>query len=165
MLIIVGVYCRQAPNSPAWNASNARRDGPGAGHLFRHCKKWKNEQRELWKVVGQETGWKAGRCRHVQILELFSLEMCDQAVMDLLAATEVGKFPRHRAEQSICGSLSFRFVSFRFILAQVRSVVCHCFICRRGKGRRREAKKGRRRGAPPPSRLSGGRGEFGTAIL
>jgi hypothetical protein len=34
------------------------------------------------------------RCQHVQISELFSLEMCDQAVMDFLAATEVGKFPR-----------------------------------------------------------------------
>jgi len=43
--------------------------------------------------VGKATGWKAGRCRHVQISELFSIEECDQAVMDFLAATEVGKFP------------------------------------------------------------------------
>jgi hypothetical protein len=34
------------------------------------------------------------QCRHVQISELFSLEMCDQAVIDFLAATDVGKFPR-----------------------------------------------------------------------
>jgi len=60
--------------------------------LFRHCKKSKSEQRELWKAVGRETGWKAGRCRHVQISELFSLERCDQEVMDFLAATGVGKF-------------------------------------------------------------------------
>jgi len=32
------------------------------------------------------------------ILQLFSLEMCDPAVMDFLAATKVKKFPR--AEQS-----------------------------------------------------------------
>jgi hypothetical protein len=38
-------------------------------------------------------GWKAARCRCVQISELFSIEECDQAVMDLLAATNVGKFP------------------------------------------------------------------------
>jgi hypothetical protein len=69
-------------------------------HLFRHCRKWKNEQWELWKAVGRETGWKAGRCRHVQISELFSLETCDQAVLDFLAATEVGKFPRRWAERS-----------------------------------------------------------------
>jgi hypothetical protein len=61
-------------------------------HLFRHCSRWKDQQKTLWKTVGQTTGWKAGRCRHVQISELFTIEECDQAVMDLLAATEVGKF-------------------------------------------------------------------------
>jgi hypothetical protein len=37
--------------------------------------------------------WKAGRSWHVQISELFSLEQCDQVVMDFLAATELGKIP------------------------------------------------------------------------
>jgi hypothetical protein len=31
----------------------------------------------------------------VETFELFSMEKCDQAVTDFLAATEVGKFP-HR---------------------------------------------------------------------
>jgi hypothetical protein len=62
-------------------------------HLFRHCSRWKDQQNTLWKTVGQTTGWKAGRCRHVQISELFTIEVCDQAVMDFLAATEVEKFP------------------------------------------------------------------------
>jgi len=44
---------------------------------------------------GREVGWKAGRCRHMQISELFYLAICDQAVIDLLAATEVRKFPCH----------------------------------------------------------------------
>jgi hypothetical protein len=43
---------------------------------------------------GKVTGWIAGRCRHVQISELFSIEEYDQAVMDILAATEVRKFLR-----------------------------------------------------------------------
>jgi hypothetical protein len=43
--------------------------------------------------VGKATGWKAGRCRHVQISELLSMEECDEVVMDILVATEVGKFP------------------------------------------------------------------------
>ena len=60
------------------------------GSTFRHCRQLKNEQRELWKAAGRATGWKAGRRRHVQISEL---EKCDQAGMDFLAATEVGKFP------------------------------------------------------------------------
>jgi hypothetical protein len=29
--------------------------------------------------------------------ELFSMEICDQAVMDFLAATDVGKFPHRQA--------------------------------------------------------------------
>ena len=62
-------------------------------HLFCHCSRWRDHQKELWKAVRKATGWKAGRCRHVQISELFSIEECDQAVMDFLAATEVGKFP------------------------------------------------------------------------
>jgi hypothetical protein len=31
-------------------------------------------------------GWKAGRCRLVKFSELLSMEKCDQAVMDFLAA-------------------------------------------------------------------------------
>jgi hypothetical protein len=62
-------------------------------HLFHHCSRWKDQQKTLWKTVGQATGWKAGRCWHVPISELFTIEECDQAVMDFLAATEVGKFP------------------------------------------------------------------------
>ena len=62
-------------------------------HIFHHCRRWRVHQRELWKAVRKATGWRVGRCRHVQISELFSIEECDQAVMDFLAATEVGKFP------------------------------------------------------------------------
>ena len=35
----------------------------------------------------------------MQISELFSMEICDQAVMDFLAATDVGKFPPRQAEE------------------------------------------------------------------
>ena len=62
-------------------------------HLFRHCSRWMDIQTELWEVVGRATGWKAGRCQHVQISELFSIEECNEAVMDFLVATEVRKFP------------------------------------------------------------------------
>jgi hypothetical protein len=62
-------------------------------HLFCHCSRWKDQQNSLLKTVGPATGWKAGRCRHVQISELFTIEECDQGVMDFLAATEVRKFP------------------------------------------------------------------------
>jgi hypothetical protein len=55
----------------------------------------------LRKTLGKATGWKASRCRHVQISELFSMEKCDQAVMDFLAATDIGKFPPKQTEE--CG--------------------------------------------------------------
>ena len=34
------------------------------------------------------------RYSHLQVSELFSMEKCNQAVIDFLAVTEVGKFPR-----------------------------------------------------------------------
>ena len=61
--------------------------------LFRHCSRWKDQQKEHWKAVGKAMGWNAGRCRHVQVSKLFSMEKCDQAVMDFLATTDDGKFP------------------------------------------------------------------------
>jgi len=61
--------------------------------LFPHCSRWRDQQRMLWKKVGKATGWRAGSCRHVNVSELLSIEKCDQAVMDFLAATGVGKFP------------------------------------------------------------------------
>jgi hypothetical protein len=37
----------------------------------------------------------------VQVSELFSMEKCDQAVMDFLAATDVGKFPPMQVEERV----------------------------------------------------------------
>jgi hypothetical protein len=68
-------------------------------HLFRHCNQWRDLQKELWKAVGEATGWKAGRCRLVQISELLSLDQCDQAVLDFLAAIEIGKSPPRQVEE------------------------------------------------------------------
>ena len=58
----------------------------------------KDQQKTLWKEVRKATGWRAGRCRHVQVSELLSMEKCDKAVMDFLVTTNVGKFPPKRAE-------------------------------------------------------------------
>jgi hypothetical protein len=88
--------------TPAVAQSSAKLSGGGGGkrifppqreHLFRHCSRWRDQQLAQWKAGGKATGWKAGRCRHVQISELISVEECNQAAMDFLAATEVGKFP------------------------------------------------------------------------
>ena len=51
------------------------------------------------KVVRKDAGWRTSRYRHVQMSELFPRETCDQAVMDVLVATDVGKFMPKRAEE------------------------------------------------------------------
>jgi hypothetical protein len=51
----------------------------------------------LGKTVEKATGWNVGRCRHQRMSELFSMEICDHAVMDFLPATDVGKFPGSQA--------------------------------------------------------------------
>jgi len=76
-----------------WWCGGGSRTAQTREHLFRHCSLWKEQQKTLWKEVGKATGWRAGRCRHVKVSELLSIEKCDQAVMDFMAATDVGKFP------------------------------------------------------------------------
>jgi hypothetical protein len=44
-------------------------------------------------VEGKETGWKTGKFRYMQISELYSTDECEQAAVDILAATGIGKFP------------------------------------------------------------------------
>ena len=68
-------------------------------HLFYHCSRWKVQQKVLWKAVGKATEWKAGRCRHVHVSELFSVKKCDQVVMVFMAATDIGKYPLKQAEE------------------------------------------------------------------
>jgi hypothetical protein len=55
----------------------------------------------LWKAVGKATGWKEGRCWHVQVSELFSMDKCNPAVIDFLVATDVGKFPPKQVEKQV----------------------------------------------------------------
>ena len=67
--------------------------GPMGEHHIWQCRRWRDQQTTLWRLVGKVTGWKAGRCTHLLISELCSIQECDRAVMDILACTEVGKFP------------------------------------------------------------------------
>jgi hypothetical protein len=68
-------------------------------NLFRHCSRWKDQLTTLWRRVGKATGCKAGRCQHVQMSEMFSTMICNQVVLDFLAATDVRKFPPRQAEE------------------------------------------------------------------
>ena len=66
---------------------------PTPEYIFRYFRRWRVYQKALWMAVGKAMGSNAGRCRHVQISELFSIAGCDQVVMNFLTDTEVGKFP------------------------------------------------------------------------
>jgi len=68
-------------------------------HHFRHCSRWQYKQKTLWREVGKAMGWRAGRCRHVQVSELLSMAKCDKAVMDFRIATDIRKFPPKHAEE------------------------------------------------------------------
>jgi len=93
----VGTYLKrfghQDNNKCRWCGGGGRTVAPTREHLFCHCSQWKDQQKTLWKKVGKATRWRAGRCRPVKVSELLSIEKCDQAVMDFLAATDVRKFP------------------------------------------------------------------------
>jgi len=92
----VGTYLKwfgHRDDDKCWWCGGGCRTAPTREHLFRHCSRWKDQQKTLWKEVGKATELRAGRCQHVKVSELLSIEKCDQAVMDFLAATDVGEFP------------------------------------------------------------------------
>jgi hypothetical protein len=84
-------------------------------HLFCHCSWWKDQQSMLWKAVGKAKGWKAGRCRHVQVSELISMKECDQAVVDFLEAFEGREVPAQVSGGSNGGISFFLSRFFRFL--------------------------------------------------
>jgi hypothetical protein len=92
----VGTYLKRfghRDDDKCWWCGGGSRTAQTWEHLFRHWSRWKDQQKTLWTEMGKATGWRAGRCQHVQVSELLSMEKCDKAVMDFLAATNVEKFP------------------------------------------------------------------------
>jgi len=100
---LVGTYPKwfghQDDDKCRWSSGGGRTVAPTRENLFRHCGGWGDQQKTLWNNVGKATGWRAGRCRHVQVSELLSMEKCDKAVMDFLIATDIRKFLPKRAEE------------------------------------------------------------------
>ena len=93
----VGTYLkrfRHQDNEKCWWWGGERRTvAQTREHLFCHCSQWRDQLKMRWKEMGRATGWRAGRCRHVQVSQLLSVQKCDKAVMDFLAATDIGRFP------------------------------------------------------------------------
>ena len=62
-------------------------------HLFKNCPQWKSQQKILWTTVLEEARMLSGPTRgrgRTKIAELFADERCSQAILDILATTDVG---------------------------------------------------------------------------
>jgi hypothetical protein len=136
-----------------WCGGGGRTTAQMREYLFCHCSRWKDQQKMLWKEVGKATGWGAGRCRHVQVSKLLSMQKCDDAVMDFLAATDVrSPHPKWPEESEPVGN-GQRSESRRALLDFIpfplyyisRLFFSDAFFCQMGT-------TGSRGGAPPSNR-------------
>ena len=90
-----------------WSLSNAVRPprrrqmlvvwrdcGPAAEAPLPPLQQMERPAEDTVENSGTDNRLESGRCRHIQISELFTIEEGNQAEMDFLATTEVGKSPR-----------------------------------------------------------------------
>ena len=68
--------------------------------MFKHCRKWKRQQKVLWAEVRKETG--KGKDSHA-IRDLFADERCTSAILDFLRTTEVGSRVGPRVKATVAG--------------------------------------------------------------
>jgi ribonuclease HI len=86
----------QAEDDKCWWCSSS---SPGAGpsqtreHLFKHCRRWKDQQATMWRAIGRATGRKR---TNTSMTQLFGDERCTAAILEFLATTEVGVRGRRR---------------------------------------------------------------------
>jgi hypothetical protein len=62
-------------------------------HLFKHCRRWKDQQATMWRAIGRATGRKR---TNTSMTQLFGDERCTTAILEFLATTEVGVRGRRR---------------------------------------------------------------------
>jgi hypothetical protein len=86
----------QAEDDKCWWCSSS---SPGAGpsqtreHLFKHCRRWKDQQTTMWRAIGKATGRKR---TNTSMTQLFGDERCTAAILEFLGTTEVGVRGRRR---------------------------------------------------------------------
>jgi hypothetical protein len=62
-------------------------------HLFKHCRRWKDQQATMWRAIGKATGRKR---TNTSMTQLFGDERCTAAILEFLGTTEVGARGRRR---------------------------------------------------------------------
>jgi len=68
--------------------------------LFKHCRKWEQQQKVLWVEVRKETG--KGKDSYA-IRDQLADEQYEGAILDFLRTTEVGSRTGPRAKATVAG--------------------------------------------------------------
>ena len=85
---LTGQYLQWTKNRPNARCEWCRYRCQTRDHLLKNCPEWKEQQKVLWRTVKKETGrWKS----RWKIRDLFADPRCSQAILDFLAATQVGR--------------------------------------------------------------------------
>jgi hypothetical protein len=85
----------QAADDKCWWCSSSDSSGPSQTreHLFKQCRRWKDQQATMWRAIGRATGRKRTNTAMTQI---FGDERCTAAILKFLGTTEVGVRGRRR---------------------------------------------------------------------
>ena len=63
-------------------------------HLFKWCKKWKQQQNDLWKKLGKKCKWKERM--KIPMSQVFDTDNAVKAVLKFLKETDVARVSRMR---------------------------------------------------------------------
>jgi len=95
---LTGNTSRGRRSSPPLSTGDAFTGPETLEHPFKCCPRWKRQQEILWAEVRRETGKGKGLFK---IRDHFADERCSQAILDLLATTDVGKLAPKPAEEDV----------------------------------------------------------------
>jgi len=78
-------WTKARPSAQCWWCQSPKQ---ARDHLFKECRRWREQQKTLWEEVRKET--KKGKSRW-KIQDLMADGRCSQAVLCILSTTDVGR--------------------------------------------------------------------------
>jgi hypothetical protein len=69
-------------------------------YLFKWCKKWTQQQDDMWKELMKKCKWKGGRAK-IPISQVFDTEDAVDAVLDFLKNTDMGRVSEVREREEV----------------------------------------------------------------
>jgi hypothetical protein len=73
--------CRWCSNSGSGSEPSQTRK-----HLFKHCRRWEDQQLIMWRTIGKATGGKQ-TARNTSMAQLFGDERCTAVILEFLETT------------------------------------------------------------------------------